>query len=106
MSYSVDYTSSFRDEEYNEGVRQQVPVYEEDAYKTPKERFRDHATFDLGQNPGTSYGLGGMRNYIPFAKSPEEQAREKKKRYSRGYLRKGTYIILPKTADKPNRRYG
>ena len=97
MSYSVDYTSNFRDEEYNAEVREQLPVYEEDTYKTPKERFRDHATFDLGQNPGTSYGLGGMRNYIPFAKSPEEQAREKKRRYSRGYLRKGTYIILPKT---------
>lgn len=97
MSYSVDYTSSFRDEEYNEEVRHQVPVYEEEAYKTPQERFRDHAAFDQGQDPKTSYGLGGMRNYIPFAKSPEEQVREKKKRYSRGYLRKGTYVILPKT---------
>ena len=106
MSYSVDYSSSFRDEEYNAEVREQVPVYEEDVYKTPKERFRDHAAFDQGQDPRTSYGLVGMRNYIPFAKSPEEQAREKKKRYSLGYLRKGTYIILPTTADKPNRRYG
>ena len=98
MSYSVDYSSSFRDEEYNAEVREQVPVYEEDVYKTPKERFRDHAAFDQGQDPRTSYGLVGMRNYIPFAKSPEEQAREKKKRYSRGYLRKGPYIILTKTA--------
>ena len=98
MSYSVDYSSSFRDEEYNAEVREQVPVYEEDVYKTPKERFRDHAAFDQGQDPRTSYGLVGMRNYIPFAKSPEEQAREKKKRYSRGYLRKGTSIILSKTA--------
>ena len=98
MSYSVDYSSSFRDEEYNAEVREQVPVYEEDVYQTPKERFRDHAAFDQGQDPRTSYGLVGMRNYIPFAKSPEEQAREKKKRYSRGYLRKGTYIILSKTA--------
>lgn len=100
MSYAVDYTSSFRDEEYNEEVREQCPVYEDEAYKTPRERFRDHATFDLGQDPGRSYGLGGMRNYIPFAKSPEEQTREKKKRYSRGYLRKGTYTILPKTSTK------
>ena len=98
MSNSVNNPSSFRDEEYNDEVREQVPVYEEDIYKTPKERFRDHAAFDQGRDPGTSYGLGGMRNYIPFANSPEEQAREKKKRYSRGYLRKGTYIILPKTA--------
>lgn len=96
MSYSVDYSSSFRDEEYNAEVREQVPVYEEDVYKTPKERFRDHAAFDQRQDPRTSYGFGGMRNYIPFAKSPEGQAREKKKRYSRGYLRKGTYTILPK----------
>lgn len=36
MSYSVDYSSSFRDEEYNAEVREQVPVYEEDVYKTPK----------------------------------------------------------------------
>lgn len=100
MSYTVNYTSSFRDEEYNEEVREQCPVYEDDAYKTPRERFRDHATFDLGQDPGSSYGLGGMRNYIPFAKSPEKQAREKKKRYSRGYLCKGTYTILPRTAIK------
>lgn len=100
MSYAVDYTSSFRDEEYNEEVREQCPVYEDEAYKTPRERFRDHATFDLGQDPKTSYGLGGMRNYIPFAKSLEERAREKKKRYSRGYLRKGTYTILPKTSTK------
>lgn len=98
MSYAVDYTSSFRDEEYNEEVREQCPVYEDDVYKTKKERFRDHATFDLGQDPGRSYGFGGMRNYIPFAKTPEEQAREKEKRYSRGYLRKGTYTILPQTA--------
>ena len=42
----------------------------------------------------------GIRERVmdPCANSPEEQAREKKKRYSRGYLRKGTYIILPKTA--------
>ena len=40
MSYSVDYSSSFRDEEYNEDVREQVPIYEEDVYKTPKERDR------------------------------------------------------------------
>ena len=98
MSYAVDYTSTFRDEEYNEEVREQVPVYEEETYKTRKERFRDHATFDLEQNPERSYGLSGRRNYIPFAKSQEEQAQEKKKRYSRGYLRRGTYIILPKTA--------
>lgn len=96
MSYSVDYASSFRDEEYNAEVREQLPVYEEDTYKTSKERFRDLASFDLGQDPRTSYGLGGMRNYIPFAESPEERACEKKKRYSRGYLRKGTYTILPK----------
>ena len=98
MSYAVDYTSTFRDEEYNEEVREQVPVYEEETYKTRKERVRDHAAFDLEQNPERSYGLSGRCNYIPFAKGPEEQAQEKKKRYSRGYLRRGTYIILPKTA--------
>ena len=64
--------------------------------KTIHDKRLDQADRDLSCDPCTGYGLGGMKDYIPFEKTEEQKAYDRKRKYSRGYYRKNTYIILPR----------
>ncbi len=86
-------------EEWKEYIRVRNYDEWEDSHKSPHEAtVLEQAETNLHGDSSLGYGLRGSRHGMSFEKSEAEKAYEKKRKYSRGYYRKGTYIVLPKTS--------